>query len=190
MVDDRRRDRGQTKCRDGAIESIGGRCAHTGDKPRQAAINERAPDTEQTDRADRSRDGQADRQPTCEECNIHTGVPFSTCPAISHALRGTKNPPAGEGLVGHSAPKRCGARPYPGPPVCWTCPWTIRCRADFRFAMSRMLFSSLPPPRGYWCAVKRSRQSRARRIERDMRRLLIHLLTDFVTSVSIRTSLE
>ena len=76
MGDDRRRDRRQTECRDGAVEGVGGRRSQSGDEPDQAAIGQRAPDAEQTDRPHRGRDGEADGQTAREEREVHPGVPF------------------------------------------------------------------------------------------------------------------
>jgi hypothetical protein len=123
-----------------------------------------------------------------EQRNPFLGAPPAV-PQNSSVTSGHKKPPAGEGLVGRHAPKRCGARPYPDLTVCWTCPRLIRRRSEFPCSMCRTRILSLTPARAYRCAGKGSSKQGIEQCRLGPRAARFDLLTKFVTSVSIRASL-
>ena len=60
LVDQRIGHCGQAEAGDGAVEPVGGRRAHAGKQPDDAAVGQRAADAEDADRPDRRGDGKAD----------------------------------------------------------------------------------------------------------------------------------
>ncbi len=118
------------------------------------------------------------------------GFPSAVPRVFANTPEHKKPPPAGQGLAGRRAPKRCGARPYPDPRVCWACPWTIRRRTALRYTMCGTSFPSLLPGRAYRSAVQGSSHEETGLVKPGCTSGLHHLLTIVVASGRIGKSSE